>query len=1168
MNKKFTLIELLLVIAVIGILAAIIIPNTKDVKEQAFVSKVNGNIRNMQTAVDLYAYENGGKYPSNIQPTLEVPEPINFDMLYPKYLKATPKEVDLLKEKYWVDFMGKVWGSTVDAPTDVFVSDKYFEWGNEKKITGYKIYKIRDSAVLGTVKNNMLSYFMDVVPLDRIDKYKIENLGGHYLISAIDEYGLETAPVGSDYLGYLDDWFKPILSKEGEFYFQLNSKDVMYWDAFVTREDKPEGTSINYEFAVKDSNGEFMPFEEDFYSLPPSKGLNIKVIMKGHDGKLPSLYDMRVYFHFADEDAFYKQPSKVEKNPENKNEYTYELEDDEYVFDITIPKVNSREEGKDEPKIEYSEDGGETFKPVESPTDIPPGSIIKITEEKPEDEKEEQQATKPIVTVDKKQPVVENPILPSQPPSNGGSEGDGSGGNGENPPTPTTPPNPSTPPKRPNDGTIPPKDSEIEDEEWVTIEELGFFAYSGDGQIVDWTSADIVDKQPDHTRILYRYSTSNGSGWSGYVDDISKASNSRTIKVTAILQIEKGYETTAEHPEVVSVVVNFDNGSHRVNTNTPTGYIVVNKDNNEGRETISTSSNLTWSYQAFDPKGKQIIEAIWGGDKRDNYDTPGTYTVTLQFKNSDNVLSEMIRYTFEVKNEKPVAVMGPDSNSTFSNARPIKFTYINSFDPDGDSITKAEWGGDYRTTAYPVGSYVVKLRVQDSEGNWSDWVEKTYRVYDTIFDGLPPEALDGDDTTGGKLVGFTNVVDLSNDNLENRTITYRIGSSNTETNVYFLDEDGNKTYYTFYNVYSGSYSTSTQIERKHPTGTSPITVYVKIPDNAKYMCFDVSDPTVGNSILYDFKLMGEPKQTPDVTYTLKNTQVTLDFTSIRNTGPYTFVTVVTKTTLANGNVSYTTKAIQTTSYSEYLNSGETKEFLLIPVWSGVYAEPIVVTATVPSRPSGIQWLQEKTYPALFDNQLDTHYSTTSNTELTWNGNLGGQTINMKIGKNGYYWPIITVLDSNNNPLTFKQFTNNTATVDVNSITFGDSTTSLTTRDFLIKLPENAAKIKIEAKKGAAGNTGGVYLYEISEKVSNESISISKDDIIVTATTSKIGFEYNKSNPNVTNLILIENNKFISNWPTPSTSATPNQTRTFILYPVLNNGYIGEPIQMTVTTPSS
>ena len=43
---------------------------------------------------------------------------------------ATPK---IEKEIYWVDFMGKVWSSTIDAPRDVFHSENKVEWGNEKK---------------------------------------------------------------------------------------------------------------------------------------------------------------------------------------------------------------------------------------------------------------------------------------------------------------------------------------------------------------------------------------------------------------------------------------------------------------------------------------------------------------------------------------------------------------------------------------------------------------------------------------------------------------------------------------------------------------------------------------------------------------------------------------------------------------------------------------------------------------------------------------------------------------------------------------------------------------------------------------------------------------------------------------------------------------------------
>lgn len=59
----FTLIELLTVIAIIGILAAIIIPTVGKVRETARTAQCLSNIRQIGTAFSIYAMDNKGKWP-------------------------------------------------------------------------------------------------------------------------------------------------------------------------------------------------------------------------------------------------------------------------------------------------------------------------------------------------------------------------------------------------------------------------------------------------------------------------------------------------------------------------------------------------------------------------------------------------------------------------------------------------------------------------------------------------------------------------------------------------------------------------------------------------------------------------------------------------------------------------------------------------------------------------------------------------------------------------------------------------------------------------------------------------------------------------------------------------------------------------------------------------
>lgn len=65
-RKGFMLLELIIVVAIIGILAAVAIPNLVGMTDEAKVAKIQSDLSTIGTAMEVYHVKVGGAYPANL----------------------------------------------------------------------------------------------------------------------------------------------------------------------------------------------------------------------------------------------------------------------------------------------------------------------------------------------------------------------------------------------------------------------------------------------------------------------------------------------------------------------------------------------------------------------------------------------------------------------------------------------------------------------------------------------------------------------------------------------------------------------------------------------------------------------------------------------------------------------------------------------------------------------------------------------------------------------------------------------------------------------------------------------------------------------------------------------------------------------------------------------
>lgn len=519
MKRFFTLIELIVVIVVLGVLAAIVIPNVSSFKEEAIRSEITSNTKNLQTASDRYGLKNNGIFPVTLSSSIETPQRVEEERLFPTYLSKKSSERGL----YWLDHSGTVWGSMVDAPSRVHVEGNTINWEAVPGARGYQLYGANEVNVKGSLTEKTYRY----VPLAKVGnengtlilEHEVANSANYdyLLVGSIDRFGFSSVPVGEGYFEYSqkDDAMNPFpLHEEGTFFLTTNANGLATWDALVTKEMKPTGTQIKYSFATSNDGTTYTPYVDKIGDLPKSQYMRVKVDMIGFEDQLPTLTYLKVKFHLDDEEeTVLEGPIEVTTGG---FEQVIPTSSADYFRDVVIVGT----EADYEVSYQSSKDGVNYSPQTFYPEQLPQGEYLKMTI----NTEQSFEIDRVVVVQTKKDPNVA-PIE--------------SVGIGESPTGGT-----STPPKE--------DETQVEDGWEVTSE---FEIVEDATAIGDWISMEKKDTKPAGTEIDYLiYTSDNEASWSGPFERVEDAPNSRYLKVGMIFKRQKGI---TEKSSIQEMTINY-----------------------------------------------------------------------------------------------------------------------------------------------------------------------------------------------------------------------------------------------------------------------------------------------------------------------------------------------------------------------------------------------------------------------------------------------------------------------------------------------------------------------------------------------------------------------------------------------------------------------------------